>query len=161
MKEPRADYSGFIFYNPIKLNAVLYSICYVSSANNLSANSLEKLFFETEQNNSRLNMSGLLIYNNGNFLQILEGENVHINNLFSKIKKDDRHRSIIKLIDTPIEERVFDNYNVGFLIVNDLKKQKTLEDYLNWLKQAEIESVDKVVGIIENFINNKYTNSTN
>tara|TARA_R110002012_G_scaffold127225_1_gene279410 strand:- start:5194 stop:5346 length:153 start_codon:yes stop_codon:yes gene_type:complete len=50
---------------------------------------------------------------------------------------------------------------VGFLIVNDLKKQKTLEDYLNWLKQAEIESVDKVVGIIENFINNKYTNSTN
>jgi len=132
---------------------MLYNLCYVSSSKaSLTAKDLEHLFHVNKRNNMELNISGILVYNNGNFLQILEGEKQKIDSLYKKISKDHRHSDIIKLISTSINERIFKDYENGFIIVNDIKKLKQLENYLNWLKEAEIKSVDKVIRIIENFI---------
>lgn len=135
---------------------MLYNLCYVSSAiNTLSEEDLEHLFRVNKRNNTHLNISGILVYNNGNFLQILEGEKLRIQNLFRKICQDSRHNNIIKLIDTSIEERIFDDYELGFVTVDDNKKRKQLTSYLNWIKEAELMTVDKVIHIVENFIDNK------
>lgn len=135
---------------------MLYNLCYVSSAiNTLSEEDLEHLFRVNKRNNTHLNISGILVYNNGNFLQILEGEKLRIQNLFRKIRQDSRHNNIIKLIDTSIEERIFDDYELGFVTVDDNKKRKQLTSYLNWIKEAELMTVDKVIHIVENFIDNK------
>lgn len=130
-----------------------YTLCYVSSCNDdLSARDLEQLFHVNKRNNIVLNISGILVYNNGNFLQILEGEEQKIINLYKKIKVDKRHSSIIELISIPKSERIFDDYEFGFILVNDSKKRNQLRNYLNWLKEAEIKNVDKVIKIVENFI---------
>lgn len=135
---------------------MLYNLCYVSSAkNNLSNLDLEHLFVVNKRNNIDLDISGILIYNNGNFLQILEGEQQKVHTLYTKISKDGRHNSIIKLIDTPIEERIFDDYGSGFIIIDDNKKLNQLKHYINWIKEAELSHVDKVIKIVENFIDKK------
>ena len=140
---------------------MLHSFCYVSSSKNLSAIDLEQLFYYTKRNNTELGISGLLIYNSGNFLQVLEGSIEKVNTLFNKISQDQRHSNIIKLIDSELEERIFQDYEVGFVVVNNKEKLRKLKDYLDWIKQAEIESVDKVVGIVENFIDNKFIHPSN
>ena len=130
-----------------------HSLCYVSSAKEtLSSNDLEHLFSVNKRNNTDLNVSGILIYSDGNFLQILEGEEQKIQNLFHKISQDARHNNIIKLIDTSIESRVFDDYEHGFIVITNSKKRMQLESYLHWLKEAELGNVDKVIRIVENFI---------
>ncbi len=135
---------------------MLYNLCYVSSAkNNLPKSELEDLFRVNKRNNTELDISGILVYNNGNFLQILEGERQKINKLFVKICRDSRHNNLIKLIHTSIEERIFDDYESGFVIVEDHKKLDQLKSYLNWVKEAELISVDKVIHIVENFIGKK------
>ncbi len=127
----------------------------------MSANALDAILNNTSRRNSTLNITGLLVYNNGNFLQILEGNYDRVYNLYAKIITDDRHDNIIKLIDEPLETRIFDSYEVGFMVVNNMYEQKQLKGYLDWLKQAEIKSVDKVIQIVENFIQNKFIDSSN
>ena len=135
---------------------MLYNLCYVSSATkSLSDCDLEHLFRVNKRNNADLKISGILVYNNGNFLQILEGEKQQLENLFSKISQDHRHNNIIKLINTSIEERIFDDYEFGFVIVDNNKKRSQLMNYLNWIKEAEMLTVDKVIHIVENFIDKK------
>ena len=135
---------------------MLYNLCYVSSATkSLSDSDLEHLFRVNKRNNTDLKISGILVYNHGNFLQILEGEKQKIDTLFNKIRLDKRHNHIIELISTSIEERIFDDYELGFVIVDDNKKRSQLMNYLNWIKEAEMLSVDKVIRIVENFIDKK------
>lgn len=140
---------------------MLQTICYVSSSKNLTAKDLEQLFYYTKRNNTELEVSGLLIYNSGNFLQIIEGKLENVEPLYNKINTDQRHNHLIKLIDAPLKERIFEDYDVGFVVVNNYEKVQKLRDYLNWIKQAEIQSVDKVVRIVENFIDNKYIHTSN
>ena len=133
-----------------------YTLCYVSSAkNSLSNLDLEHLFRVNKRNNTNLNITGVLVYNYGNFLQILEGDKQEITMLFSKISQDPRHSNIIKLIDTTIEERIFDGYNSGFVIVENSKTLNQLEKYLKWIREAELKTVDKIINIVENFIAKK------
>ena len=132
---------------------MLYTLCYVSSSHdNLSAKDLEHLFRVNKRNNTDLDVSGILIYNNGNFLQILEGDENKVKSLFKKIQGDSRHNNLITLINDNIEERIFHDYDSGFIHFEDPVKRKELHNYIGWLKEAEVKNVDKVVRIVENFI---------
>ncbi|WP_347924492.1 BLUF domain-containing protein [Pontimicrobium sp. SW4] len=133
-----------------------HTLCYVSSAKNLLSNlDIEHLFRVNKRNNTELNISGILVYNHGNFLQILEGDEQMVNMIFKKISQDQRHTNIIKLIDTTIEERIFVDYVSGFVIVENSKTLDQLKKYLKWIKKAELNSVDKIINIVENFIAKK------
>ena len=132
---------------------MLYTLCYVSSCkNNLTVKDLEHLFRVNKRNNTEHDVSGILIYNNGNFLQILEGDQDMVKTLFKKITRDSRHRNLIPLINNPIEERIFHDYDSGFIQFENPKKRQELHNYISWLKEAEIKNVDKVIQIVENFI---------
>jgi hypothetical protein len=48
-------------------------------------------------NNETLGISGMLVYHDGSFLQILEGECDVVGALFDHIAKDDRHTSCVSL----------------------------------------------------------------
>ena len=132
---------------------MLYTLCYVSSCKEtLTVKDLEHLFLVNKRNNTEHNVSGILIYNNGNFLQILEGEENMVKSLFKKITRDPRHRNLIPLINNPIDERIFHDYDSGFIHFEDPKRRNELHNYIGWLKEAEVKNVDKVVRIVENFI---------
>ena len=132
---------------------MLYTLCYVSSCkDSLTAKDLEQLFQVNKRNNTEHGVSGILIYNNGNFMQILEGDEDMVKSLFKKIKRDARHSNLITLINNSIDERIFHDYDSGFIHFEDRKKRKELHNYISWLKEAEIKNVDKVIRIVENFI---------
>ena len=132
---------------------MLHTLCYVSSCiESLTVKDLEHLFRVNKRNNTEYKVSGILIYNNGNFLQILEGDEDKVKTIFKKIRRDPRHRNLISLINNPIDERIFHDYDSGFIHFEDPKKRQELHNYISWLKEAEIKNVDKVIQIVENFI---------
>ncbi|WP_452599807.1 BLUF domain-containing protein [Pontimicrobium sp. MEBiC01747] len=132
---------------------MLKTICYVSSSDiDLNISDLNELFKTTIKNNTHSKISGILIYKNGNFLQIIEGEENQIDKLYTKICLDARHHGTILIIETKICDRVFDNYSTEFPIINNNKQMLKLKHYLNWLKEAELHKVNKLIRIIENFI---------
>ena len=133
-----------------------YTLCYLSSAKKpLSNTDIEHLFSVNKRNNTELNISGVLIYNYGNFLQILEGDKQKIDTLYLKIRQDSRHHNIIELLKTSIEERLFNDYDSGVIIVENSKALNKLKKYLDWVREVDLNTVDKIVNIIENFIGKK------
>ncbi|MCH9661878.1 MAG: BLUF domain-containing protein [Bacteroidetes bacterium] len=96
------------------------TIVYVSRAvKDISREDLDALFKSTTLNNEDLEITGILMYNEQTFLQVLEGEYAIINSLFETIKTDSRHNSIFKLVDTTKGSRIFSHYKTGFSIITE------------------------------------------
>ena len=63
-------------------------------------------------------ITGMLLYNDGNFMQVLEGEEEGVRDLFGKITRDPRHRGIITLLQEHQRERQFPEWSMGFRDLN-------------------------------------------
>lgn len=72
----------------------------------------------SRKNNQANHITGLLVYADGDFLQVLEGEADVVQVLFAIIAEDNRHQHCRILSDTPTEERVFNEWNMGFTVTN-------------------------------------------
>jgi len=104
-----------------------YTILYVSNSRyNFSYQELSELLDKARVNNSRLNVSGFLIYVNNLFVQVLEGEKEDVQTLFEKIKKDKRHEKIMVIHESEISERLFDSWSMAFKKYNSNEELSAL-----------------------------------
>jgi len=92
-------------------------LIYISTSVTLFSNEdLAELLLLSRDNNGKDDITGMLLYNNGTFLQVLEGEEGKLNMAFEKIKKDPRHKGIIKMKSGTLAERNFPEWSMGFTI---------------------------------------------
>lgn len=135
---------------------MIKTVCYLSdSVEHNTMDELKILYEKAKENNRVNNITGVLIYKDRNFLQVLEGEEHHVDQTFKRIEKDKRHKNIFEIINSEIEERIFEDYNFGFTIVNNNEELKNLYQYLDWLKEADSSHANKVVRMVENFVSSK------
>jgi hypothetical protein len=94
---------------------VMYSLLYVSSAAELFTRpDLDALLAIARENNTRLQVSGMLLYKDGNFMQLLEGEKAAVIALYEKIVRDPRHTGPITLLQGEVPQRSFEQWSMGF-----------------------------------------------
>ncbi|SNT06359.1 Sensors of blue-light using FAD [Ekhidna lutea] len=65
-------------------------------------------------NNKKYNITGCLIYFNNKFIQVLEGDEPAVQEIYSKIEKDDRHYDVTLFYLGTIESREFKTWSMGF-----------------------------------------------
>ena len=93
----------------------MFFLTYVSSAvKPFSQSELLDLLTKSRENNSKLGVTGMLLYKDGNFMQVLEGDENAVRVLITKIASDPRHRGLIILLQGPLEERQFPDWSMGF-----------------------------------------------
>ena len=93
----------------------LISLVYLSAATVWFSNQdLTDLLAKARENNTKLGVSGMLLFKEGNFLQVLEGESSTVIALFKKISKDPRHRKVVALSQAPIHQKDFPDWSMGF-----------------------------------------------
>jgi hypothetical protein len=56
----------------------------------------------------------MLLYQNGSFLQVLEGDRTIVEHVFAKIETDPRHKRVTKMILESIDERAFGSWSMGY-----------------------------------------------
>lgn len=109
--------------SPMVINsgpAVLYSLLYMSTAQILFTPArIEELLSQSRTNNARLSITGLLIFRDGAFMQLLEGPQAAVEGLFRKIKADERHYAIVTLAEGPIPQRRFPRWSMDFRNLRD------------------------------------------
>jgi hypothetical protein len=102
----------------------------------MSINELDSLLQKSREYNLKNNITGILLYMDGDFIQVLEGEKETLITLYDKILKDSRHKGIITVFNDFIKEKQFPDWTMGFSSIRyeELKKIKGLEtinkDYL-------------------------------
>lgn len=99
----------------------LVSLVYVSSATReFQSPELLEILRTARKNNQGLDVTGMLLYKDGNFMQVLEGPGNAVTELMCSIERDGRHRGMIVLIKKPIEERQFAKWSMAFKDLNEL-----------------------------------------
>ena len=93
----------------------MFHIIYVSTATErLSPSQLRDLLAVARQRNHSLGLTGLLLYANERFIQVLEGPEPAVRKVFETIQRDVRHKNIDTLRLESIEDRHFPDWRMGF-----------------------------------------------
>ena len=109
----------------------MIQISYISKATKaMSQDDLEEILRTSRENNARLGITGMLLYGNKTFVQILEGEEKAVNELVEKIKQDSRHADFQVLKKKTIDRREYADWSMDFKRVSgeDFQSVKGLEN---------------------------------
>ena len=80
-------------------------IVYISTSDGLPAEEVNRLVGSAERNNAERQITGFLLYNGRNFLQLIEGPQASLMSLMTTLARDPRHSGMLVLVDEPIEDR--------------------------------------------------------
>ena len=81
----------------------------------LTAVVLTDILQESDRNNQRDNISGVLMYHSGLFFQILEGETRVVEQCYARICKDSRHSGVAETMDETVDVRSFPDWLMGYV----------------------------------------------
>lgn len=94
----------------------MHHIIYQSTeTRRLSDEELQQLLVQWRASNQRQGITGILLYSEGQFLQIIEGEEATVRTLFDKISRNYYHVHVDKLADGPIPSRCFTGWSMGYV----------------------------------------------
>lgn len=99
----------------------MISLVYVSAARNpFGPQELSDLLAQSRRDNRARDVSGMLLYADGNFMQALEGDDSTVDALDLKIARDPRHGHVKTLIRQPVAQRVFADWSMVLRHLADL-----------------------------------------
>lgn len=87
----------------MELRCVLYLS---TAAPGLPSGEVEVILAQSRRNNAADGISGLLLFNGSNFLQLIEGVDAVLGRLMRRLYTDPRHGSFVRLVDRPISRTV-------------------------------------------------------
>jgi len=76
---------------------------------------IARILAKSRKNNARLDVVGGLLFGEGYFLQCLEGDARIVQNLYSKIEADTRHRDVTVLLQSSINMRTFGAWSMKYV----------------------------------------------
>lgn len=93
---------------------MLWRLVYLSTAvENFDARSLNSMIEAAAAKNSRLDITGLLMFAGGRFMQVLEGPKEAVLALFDTIEHDQRHTFVEVVQSAPVPARLFASWSMG------------------------------------------------
>jgi hypothetical protein len=105
----------------------MYYLIYISTAVKLMTDEeLKGILAISRKNNAAKNITGMLLYYGGTFIQLLEGDKHAVEYIYNKIELDTRHMNLLKLITGEEDSRNFPDWTMGFgtankTLLNDLE----------------------------------------
>ena len=93
----------------------LLSILYTSNARApFGDDDLAALLAQSRASNAARDLTGMLLYRGGRFVQVLEGPEPAVRDLLVTIRQDSRHSDMRVLIEQPIAHREFREWTMGY-----------------------------------------------
>ena len=111
----------------------LYHLGYVSTeAAKFSEEALVALLSEARNANADRDVTGLLLYREGSFYQVLEGSESAVMATFQEIEGDPRHKEVRILFQGETDSREFADWKMGFLNLDgvDLDTLSGFSDFM-------------------------------
>lgn len=110
----------------------MIQVTYISRTREpMGPEALLDLLMQCRANNEQSDITGLLLYGNETFLQVLEGDDKVVDDLVSQILEDSRHADIEVISRKAIEARDYGEWRMGFDLVSNegLSEVQGLTDF--------------------------------
>ena len=119
-------------------------LLYLSNAKpELKQEELDSILRVSRENNPSRDITGLLVFANGVFIQVLEGPSSEVHKLFEKICDDTRHQEVAILGEYRGQERIFTKWSMGFL-------QSTLDELTRITGSASMIGREDILTLLAN-----------
>lgn len=133
----------------------LHTIVYMSACKEpATQQELLSLLERARRNNRRLDITGMLLYRNQRFIQILEGPKHAVQTIFRVISLDPMHDSVTKLVDMPAERRLFLEWSMAFAEISD-EMAESIPGFNFFMKREYPSSIGSeptnIMAMLENF----------
>jgi hypothetical protein len=117
----------------------MLQVIYTSEAKTkFSPAELQDLLLIARHNNDRDAITGMLLYEDGTFLQVLEGENEVVEATYHRIAADKRHHKIMVIARFEVDHRSFHDWEMGFFDAS-AGQLLQLPGYSNFLSERTVE----------------------
>ncbi len=127
----------------------LVDLSYVSAASRrFDEGDLKALLVATRARNARRSLTGMLLYHEGSFLQVLEGPAATVDEAFERIARDPRHERVTVLRRRSIDERSFAEWHMAFVNAEAL----ALEGFSDFLVSGRLPSGVSARGRLERIL---------
>ncbi len=116
----------------------MYELIYISTATKrMDETALNNLLLDARDNNSENNITGMLVYSDREFIQLLEGNKENVLFIFDKIKSDSRHSGIKVFHEGDIESRSFIDWSMAYRGISKDDKLCNISGLEKW-KSGEL-----------------------
>lgn len=112
----------------------MIALVYVSFAtHDMTDDELRDLLTVARQRNEAKNITGMLLYRDGFFIQALEGDEMAVMTVYNKIQRDKRHKNVLTVCKEWISERSFGAWSMGYNPISDemVHSLPGFSEYLN------------------------------
>lgn len=135
---------------PIELVQYIYASAAVRA---FEAEELKALLARARAHNEANGLTGMLLYAEGSFFQVLEGPPEAVDSLYRRIELDPRHAAMTKLLREPIKERSFQDWTMGFYQARrqDIARIVGLNDFLRIAHASSDEQADRARKLLAAF----------
>lgn len=103
----------------------MFQLIYVSQAtSSIQLDEIENILEASRANNQVEQVTGMLMYKDRLFIQILEGQKDDVFSVYNRVKDDSRHQGVQIIEELEVPKRQFDQWIMGFkfLTQDDLIK---------------------------------------
>lgn len=144
----------YVFYLVVPNSPTMkHAICYISTATtNFEDGQADDLLNQWKEKNAGKDIKGILLFSEGHFFQVLEGEKEVVLTLFQKIKNDGRHSSVIQVLGKDIKEGSYDDYVVENLTRENYSRPELIKEYCESVKGMDAQTQQQIKIILQSFI---------
>jgi hypothetical protein len=121
-----------------------FELIYVSRANEalLTRHARQNLRIHAQIQNTRRDITGLLLYSNGVIMQVLQGDETLVRECFGRIATDNRHRDVTLLRADTVGTRTFAKWSMALI---DIESSTGLSEDKMQAVLAEVQQKDHPV----------------
>lgn len=131
----------------------MYRIIYLSTAvRPFTEEEISSILMKSRKYNEEHHITGVLLHIEGDFLQVIEGDEIIVKQLFEKIKLDPRHKGVICVFNGRIKVRNFKDWSMGFCAL-EYENLRKISGYETFERKDLFDSTDKTARVfLELFI---------
>src|ERR1700722_12926426 len=100
--------------NPENMQPLAHCIYSSIATSQFHDDAVTELLAQARSANAEADITGMLLYVDRGFFQVLEGHPLRIESVFAKIGADPRHERVTQIIYEPIARRTFGQWTMGY-----------------------------------------------
>lgn len=103
------------------IRLVYHSTCAIPDYPEVVGLALDDIIESATRHNLENGISGALLYADRQFIQVVEGPALSVDETFARIQNDKRHRDIRMVCRVPMTDRLFERWPIAFLSEPELR----------------------------------------
>lgn len=110
---------------------------------------LQRILAQADRNNPREQITGVLLFCEGRYVQALEGPRAQVSARYSRIANDPRHTDCVLLSLAPVHTRAWPDWAMRSVRLTPSNSDRLAKLFREFEGSADARHADNVVGFIE------------